>query len=150
MTRKEPSCACLVGEVSLTSGVIILSLCSAPASNLVLGASRENRASVSLQLTSTSCPAQEPFYLLPHSCCPYSWWPAEDLQPLIHRKLGFFSSLAPKCSLYSLKCIIFPIIYPLVLYFSNYSLLPLLCMLRVAILFYPQEMSGFLTMTPGR
>ena len=130
--------------------ISLLQQSSAPAINLVLGVSRENRASALLHLTSTSCPAQEPFHLLPHPSCPYSWWPAEDLQPLIHRKLGFFYSLSPNCILYSLKCIIFPIVSPLVLYFSNYSLLLLLHMLRVAILFNPQEMSGFLTMTPGR
>ena len=59
----------------------------------------------------------------------------EDLQLLIHRKIGFFYSLSPNCGLYSLKSMIFSIIYPLVLYFPHYSLLLLLHILRDAIIF---------------
>ena len=57
------------GKFSLTSGGVILSLCFSRAQLLTLVLSLEcmgeNRASMLLHLTNTSCPAQGPIYLLP-------------------------------------------------------------------------------------
>ena len=69
LTPKEASCACADREVflDLRSGHLISlpQQSSAPATNFVLGVSRENKASILLHSTNTSCPAQGPIYLLP-------------------------------------------------------------------------------------
>ena len=59
------------GKFSLTLGVVILSLYFSSAQLLPVALSLEclgeNKASVLLHLTNTSCPAQGPIYLLPHT-----------------------------------------------------------------------------------
>ena len=52
LTPKEPFCTCVVGEVSLTSGVIdevlifLFQQSSVPAINFIFGVSRENKAPI--------------------------------------------------------------------------------------------------------
>ena len=66
MTPKEAFCACAVGEVSLTSGMVILSPYSGRPQLLLLTLSLEclgKQSSNLLSPTDSSCPAQGPIYL---------------------------------------------------------------------------------------
>ena len=85
MIPKESFCAWAVREVSLASGVIILSLYFSRAQLLPLAlfleCLGENKAAISHCLTNTSCPVQRPICLLPHAymCRPCPQTPCKQL-----------------------------------------------------------------------
>ena len=99
LTPKEPSCACADREVSLDlrSGHLISLLQQSSALPLALSLEclGENKASVLLHVTNTSCPAQVPIHLVQDNvqivCMGES--PPYGLQSCRRRKTGWFLGL---------------------------------------------------------